>query len=68
MLHVVDNLLPGDLLEDGFEQLCLIHGELKQAHPGEALFSWRAQRTASLALHPCPPAATSIERYLKGIF
>ena len=38
MLHVVDTPLPVDLLE-AFQQLCLIHGELKQAHPGQALFS-----------------------------
>ena len=33
MLHVVDNLLLVDLLE-ALQQLCLIHGELYQAHPG----------------------------------
>ena len=32
MLHVPDNLLPVDLLE-ALQQLCLIHGELKQSHP-----------------------------------
>ena len=29
MLHVVDNLLPADLLE-ALRQLCVIHGQLKQ--------------------------------------
>ena len=41
MLHVVDNLLPANLLEV-LRQLCVVHGELKQTHPGDALFSWRA--------------------------
>ena len=33
MLHVVDDLLPTDLL-GALRQLCLVHGELKQIHPG----------------------------------
>lgn len=32
MLHVVDNQLPVGLPE-ALQQLCLIHGELKQSHP-----------------------------------
>ena len=32
MLHVVDNLLPVELLE-ALQQLCLIYGELKRSHP-----------------------------------
>jgi len=63
MLHVVDNLLPGDLLE-ALRQLCLIHGELKQAHPGEALFSWRAEDGGSRSIH-APQQRQLIERYLK---
>ena len=46
MLHVVDNLLPADLLE-ALRQLCVVHGELKQTHPGDALFSWRADDGSS---------------------
>ena len=38
MLHVVDNLLPADLLE-ALRQLCVVHGELKQTHPGDALLT-----------------------------
>ena len=63
MLHVVDNLLPGDLLE-ALQQLCLIHGELKQAHTGEALFSWRAEDGGSRSIH-APQQRQLIERYLK---
>lgn len=62
MLHVVDNLLPVDLLE-ALRQLCVVHGELKQTHPGEALFSWRAEDGGSHSIH-APQQRLLMERYL----
>ncbi len=50
MFHVVDNLLHADLLE-ALRQLCVVHGELKQTHPGVALFSWRAEDGGSRSIH-----------------
>ena len=47
---MVDNLLPADLLET-LHQLCMVHGELKQTHPGVALFSWRAEDEGSRSIH-----------------
>ena len=50
MLHVVDNLLPTDLPE-ALRQLCVVHGVLKQTHPADALFSWRAGDGSSRSIH-----------------
>ena len=62
MLHVVDNLLPANLLEV-LRQLCVVHGELKQTHPGDALFSWRAVDGSSRSIH-APEQRQLMERYL----
>ena len=62
MLHVVDNLLPADLLE-ALRQLCVVHGELKQTHPGDALFSWRADDGSSRSIHALEQRQL-MERYL----
>ena len=62
MLHVVDNLLPVDRLE-ALRQLCVVHGELKQTHPGDALFSWRADDGSSRSIHALEQRQL-MERYL----
>ena len=63
MLHVVDNLLPTDLLE-ALRQLCLVHGELKQTNPGDALFSWRADDGRTMRSIHAPEHRQLMERYL----
>ena len=63
MLHVVDDLLPTDLL-GALRQLCLVHGELKQIHPGDALFSWRADDGRTMRSIHAPEQRQLMERYL----
>ncbi len=63
MLHVVDDLLPTDLL-GALRQLCLVHGELKQIHPGDALFSWRADDGRAMRSIHAPEQRQLMERYL----
>ena len=62
MLHVVDNLLPPDVLQE-LRNLCDIHGRLKQQHSGEALFSWRPESGEPRSLH-APTELAAIDRYL----
>ena len=62
MLHVVDNLLPPDVLQE-LRNLCDIHGRLKQQHSGEALFSWRPENGEPRSLH-APTELATIDRYL----
>ncbi len=60
MLHVVDNLLPPDVLQE-LRNLCDIHGRLKQQHSGEALFSWRPESGEPRSLPP-PAAPAAVAR------
>lgn len=62
MLHVVDNLLPPDVLQE-LHNLCDTHGRLKQQHSGEALFSWRPVSGEPRSLH-APAELAAIDRYL----
>ena len=65
MLHVIDNAVPEDLLKP-LRQLCLVHGQLKQNHPGEALFSWRANDGQSRSIHAVKERQL-MERFLNEI-
>ena len=65
MLHVIDNAVPEDLLKP-LRQLCLVHGQLKQNHPGEALFSWRADDGQSRSIHAVKERQL-MERFLNEI-
>lgn len=62
MLHVVDNLLPADLLEE-LRKLCVVHGELKQTNPGDDLLNWRAIDGSSRSIHALEQRQL-MERYL----
>jgi len=62
MLHVVDSLLP-DVLLRGLQDLCDAHGDLKQHHEGDALFSWRLASGDVRSLHD-PGHQHLMERYL----
>ena len=59
MLHVVDNLLPINALQE-LRDLCDIHGRLREQHSGDAQFSWRPEaetgvpRTCLLYTSPSP--------------
>ena len=62
MLHVIDNLLPRNALEE-LRDLCDIHGRLKQQHAGDVQFSWRPETGASRSFH-APAQQAIVDRYL----
>ena len=62
MLHVIDNLLPTDVLQE-LRDLCDIHGRLKEQHSGDAQFSWRPETGAPRTIH-APVQQAVIDRYL----
>ena len=57
MLHIVDDILPKDLLAQ-LRSLCDNHATLKFNHPEESYFSWLPNVGPSQSLHP--------QRYLSG--
>ena len=62
MLHVVDNLLPINALQE-LRDLCDIHGRLKQQHSDDAQFSWRPETGARRSIH-APAQQAIVDRYL----
>ena len=60
MLHVVDNLLPTEALQE-LRDLCDIHGRVREQHSGDAQFSWRPETGAPRSIH-APPQQASVER------
>ena len=62
MLHVIDNLLPRNALEE-LRDLCDIHGRLKQQHAGDVQFSWRPETGACRSFH-APAQQAIVDRYL----
>ena len=62
MLHVIDNLLPANALQD-LRDLCDIHGRLKQQHDGDTQFSWRPETGSPRSIHAAAQQ-TVVDRYL----
>ena len=62
MLHVVDNLLSADALQE-LRELCEIHGQIREQHDGDAQFSWRPETGSHRSIH-APAQQAILERYL----
>jgi len=62
VLHVIDNLLPTNALQE-LRDLCDIHGRLKAQHSGDAQFSWRPESGAPRTIH-APAQQAVVDRYL----
>ena len=62
MLHVVDNLLSADALQE-LRELCEIHGQIREQHDGDAQFSWRPETGPSRSIH-APAQQAIVDRYL----
>ena len=62
MLHVVDNLLSADALQE-LRELCEIHGQIREQHDGDAQFSWRPETGFHRSIH-APAQQAILERYL----
>ena len=62
MLHVVDNLLPINALQE-LRDLCDIHGRLREQHSGDAQFSWRPETGPPRTIH-APAQQAIVDRYL----
>ena len=62
MLHVIDDLLPTNALQE-LRDLCDIHGRLKEQHSGDAQFSWRPETGAPRTIH-APAQQAVVDHYL----
>ena len=62
MLHVVDNLLSADALQE-LRELCEIHGQIREQHDGDVQFSWRPETGLHRSIH-APAQQAIVDRYL----
>jgi len=64
VLHVIDDLLPANALQE-LRDLCDIHGRLREQHSGDAQFSWRPEAETGVPRTIHAPAQQAIvDRYL----